>query len=222
MILEVLAEEESIEPVVRHVITSLWPTVDLRFCPFQGKPDLLEYLTNTLSGFREYPEYRKGELSIIVLVDRDDDDCHELKEMLETKSAAAGLPTLANPRGNVPRVANRVVCEELEAWFFGDADALLRAFPDLPSSLRQRSCCLRPDSIGSGTWERLLRELQRAGQFVKYRTLPKTEVARIVAPLMDPRRNTSPSFNAFVRGVNSLLLFPVGHEPIVEVSHGDE
>jgi hypothetical protein len=62
-----------------------------------------------------------------------------------------------------------------------------------------------PDSIAGGTWEALERVLKSAGYF---RTgLRKIELARSVAKHMDPQRNRSRSFRAFVDAINRLKGF---------------
>jgi hypothetical protein len=94
----------------------------------------------------------------------------------------------------------RIAIEELEAWFFGDIEALNAAYPRVPISLRSRARYRAPDEITGGTWESLERELQRVGY---YRTgMPKIEVARSVSTHMDPNRNMSPSFKAFCLALN--------------------
>jgi hypothetical protein len=55
--------------------------------------------------------------------------------------------------------------EELEAWFFGDMDAVRALYPRVPETLEQRAGFRDPDAIRGGTWEALERILQRAGYF---------------------------------------------------------
>ena len=54
-----------------------------------------------------------------VVVDRDSDDCHKLKNKLEDIAKEAGLTTRTSA-GSKWQVVNRIVVEELEAWYFGD------------------------------------------------------------------------------------------------------
>lgn len=65
---------------------------------------------------------------ILVLVDRDDDDCNELKAKLV---AAADRANQAAPPGKnmASKVINRIVIEELEAWYFGDWGLFGRRIP---------------------------------------------------------------------------------------------
>ena len=63
---------------------------------------------------------------------------------------------------NHPRfqVLNRIAIEELEAWFFGDVQALNQAYPKTPKTLGHKSRYKDPDSIKGGTWESMERELK--------------------------------------------------------------
>jgi hypothetical protein len=96
----------------------------------------------------------------------------------------------------------RIAVEELEAWWFGDIDALRAAYPRLPATLGQRSSYRDPDAIRGGTWEALDRELKRAG----YREglFSKTVMARSVTPHLTPAFSRSHSFQVFYRGVREM------------------
>ena len=129
---------------------------------FQGKPDLLLKLGSRLKG---YAPWITEDFRILVLVDRDNDDCRQLKKQLDAISRRAGLVTKTNSINGYFQVINRIVIEELEAWYFGDPVALHNAYPKLPMNLHKNSRYRNPDSIANGTWENLERILQRAGYF---------------------------------------------------------
>jgi len=185
---ELLLEEPSMEAFLRALLPNLLPgdcTFDLR--SFKSKGDLLRKLPGLLRGYAQLPE----DWRVIVLVDRDNDDCIALKQDLEETASSAGLRSLSADRTNW-QIANRIVVQELEAWFFGDWSAVRAAYPRVNASLPRR---LRtPDAI-SKTWETFERELQRAGYFGN--GLRKIEAAREVARHFDPGRNTSHSFRVF-------------------------
>ena len=101
-------------------------------------------------------------------------------------------------------VINRIVVEELEAWFFGDPVALHHAYPKLPQSLTQKARYRIPDQIAGGTWEALEQELQRVGYFMG--GLPKIEVAKTVSQYMEPQRNSSASFQLFYQTLLELKI----------------
>jgi hypothetical protein len=93
--------------------------------------------------------------------------------------------------------------EELEAWFFGDVEALVTAYPKVPSNLANKEKFRDPDAITGGTWEALERLLQKAGYYSG--GLPKIEVARKVSEFMEPSRNRSKSFQVFKEGLEAVL-----------------
>ena len=50
------------------------------------------------------------------------------------------------------QVLNRIAVEELEAWFFGDVQAIHQAYERVSSSLIVKSAYRDPDAIKGGTW----------------------------------------------------------------------
>jgi hypothetical protein len=143
-------------------------------------------------------------MRIVVVVDEDRQDCHQLKGQLERFAQSAGLHTKSAPHANGRfHVLNRIAIEELEAWFFGDVGALRSAYPRVPGTLNRRARFRDPDAINGGTWQALARVLKSAGY---YRAgFPKIEVARTVAAKMDPQANTSKSFQVFREGLSALF-----------------
>jgi hypothetical protein len=141
------------------------------------------------------------DLRIVVLVDRDNDNCAELKAQLERLASDAGLFTKSSTdRHGRFQVLNRIAIEELEAWFIGDTEALKCAFSSLRGEPFPKSFN-HPDN--SGTWEHLHRFLRSKGI---YRSCyPKIEAARKIAPHMELSRNRSRSFRQFCQGVEALL-----------------
>ena len=92
--------------------------------------------------------------------------------------------------------------EELEAWFFGDVEALVAAYPRVPRTLERWKDYRDPDAIRGGTWEALGRVLQRAGYFPG--GLAKKAAARTIATHMNPERNRSRSFRLFLDTLREL------------------
>lgn len=187
--LEVLVEEPSMEAALRLLLPKMLTGVSYNVHPYQGKQDLLRQLPTRLRGYAPWlPETWR----VLVVVDRDDDDCTVLKSELEQMARAAGMPTRSSARGSAYKVINRLAIEELEAWYFGDWQAVRAAYPRLPRTVPNRAGYRDPDRIRGGTWEALERLLQRAGYFKG--GLRKIEAARSIARHMDPGRNTSRSF----------------------------
>ena len=194
MHIELLVEEPSAEAALNELLpriigkkASWWVHVH------QGKGDLLANLVPRLKG---YARWLPEDWRIVVLVDRDSQDCLKLKKNLETAARQAGLCTRSHPgSGSRVQVINRIAVEELEAWFFGDVEALRAAFPGVPPTLGQKARYRNPDAIKGGTAEALERELQRVGYFRG--GLGKKEAARTIARHMMPERNRSRSFCNF-------------------------
>ena len=117
-----------------------------------------------------------------------------LKNELEEVAWDAGLRTTS--RDARWQVANRIVIEELEAWYFGDWQAVQRAYPRVSPRIPNRSGYRDPDGV-AGTWEAFERILKRYGYFSN--GLRKTEAARAIAEHIDPFENRSGSFSVFYR-----------------------
>ena len=156
---------------------------------FQCKDELLQRLPERLAG---YAQWLPETAALLVIVDRDDDECRVLKARLEAIANGAGLGTKSKPKQGSFQVINRIAIEELEAWFFGDWLAVRAAYPRLEASVPHRAGFRDPDAIKGGTWEAMERVLQRKGYFKT--GLRKMELARAVAVEMEPARNRSGSF----------------------------
>lgn len=157
MHLEIFVEEPSAEAALRNIVPRiLGEDVTFSVYPHQGKKNLLAELPKRLRSYARWlPEDRK----IVVLIDADSQDCIAQKERLESMAREAGLRTRSAGPGGQFQVLNRLAVEELEAWFFGDMEALRSAYPRVPSSLAQRAPYRDPDAIRGGTWEALERLL---------------------------------------------------------------
>lgn len=189
--LEALVEELSMAAVLECLLPKLVGGATYELYPHRGRDDLFRKLPARLRAYQRM--LRPGWL-VLVLVDRDRDDCIRLKKRMEEAATTAGLPTRTT-RGDAGfLVLNRIAVEELEAWYFGDWQAVTTAYPRVPASIPNRDGYRSPDAIAGGTWEALERIMRRAGYF--HGGLAKVEAARRIAPHMDPARNTSRSFHA--------------------------
>ncbi len=191
--LEFLVEEPSMEALLKVMLPKILPE-DCKFIirTLKGKSDLLDRLESRLTGYRNWipANYR-----VFVLVDRDQDDCKELKARLEGTMSNVKLLTRSKARGRAWQVVNRIVVEELEAWYFGDWEAVLKAYPRVSKAKIPRN----PDDIKGGTKEKFEEVLQSKGYFKD--GLQAREAALNIAAHADPERNTSPSFKAFYRAL---------------------
>lgn len=160
-----------------------------------AKRALLDQLPRILAGYGKTP----GVDAVIVVLDSDTRDCRTFLEELN-RILAGCTPA--------PNVLFRLAIEEMEAWFLGDRNALLKAYPrakrDVLGRYRQDAVC--------GTWE-LLADAVYAGGSAAIRKagwpLPgqvKHEWAERIAPHMDVEANASPSFGKFRDGLRRALV----------------
>ena len=195
----VIVEEPSMEVALQVVLPKVLMAADFEIRRFQCKDDLLKNLPQRLRG---YTQWLPENWAIVVLVDQDDDDCAALKRKLEAMTQEAGLLTKSVVgEGARFQVVNRVAVEELEAWFFGDWEAVRVPYPKVPATIPQKAAYRDPDAIRGGTWEALERVFKKAGYFGT--GLRKVECARAVAQHMEPDRNRSRSFHAFRAAVEA-------------------
>jgi len=186
-----LVEELSMEQFLRSLLPRWLPEdVTFEIHAFQGKMDVLQKLEARLRG---YAAWLPDQWRIWVLLDRDADDCRELKQQLETIAARVGLLSKSTSTTNDWRVVHRIVIEELEAWYFGDWESLRSLYPRLPKNLRARETYRDPDGIVGGTWEALERLLQSIGEYPA--GLGKTDLARRIGAIIDVHRSDSRSFH---------------------------
>lgn len=202
MHIEFLLEEASAEIVLNEIVPKIIGSdVTFRIHDLQGKHKLLKNLPNRMKGYSSILKTHE-DWRVVVLIDEDREDCEELKQKLEDFVKDAGLTTPSMSKNF--KVLNRIVVEEIEAWFFGDLNALRETYPKVSSNLTKREAYRNPDEIKGGTWEALERVLSNAGYYAKG-YFPKTEVARNIAPFMNPEINTSKSFQVFRDGLKLFL-----------------
>jgi hypothetical protein len=201
MHIEFLLEERSAKVALKAILPKiLSDDVSSDFHVFEGKHDLLKQLPARLKG------YNRGiseDWRIIVLIDEDREDCMALKARLEKAAHDAGFVTKSSAplKGNF-QVVNRLAIEELEAWFFGDIEALQTAYPKVSKRSLHRMN-QHPDAITGGTHEALGRLLKQSSYHRG--GLPKTVVAQNIAQHMEPNRNRSRSFQVFVEGLEACV-----------------
>lgn len=191
--LEILVEEPSMEAFLSGLLPRLLAErATFNTYTHQGKEDLLAKLTARMHGYAAWlPENWR----IVVVIDRDDDDCGELKQRMEQAAADAGLRSRSAADEQGWQVVTRIAIEELEAWYFGDWKAVCEQYPRVPEGIPRKAPFRNSDAIAGGTWESLERILQRAGYFAG--GLRKIELARALGMRADPDSNASKSFTAF-------------------------
>ena len=85
----ILVEEPSAEVALQVLVPKIAPEATFQIHPHQGKPALLGRLVHKLRG---YAAYMKPDWRIVVLVDRDREDCVDLKKKLAAAAVKAGIP----------------------------------------------------------------------------------------------------------------------------------
>lgn len=174
-----LLEEYSMKALLEGLLPRLFPQLAFLCVPHDGKGDLEKSIPRKLRGWRE-PGVR-----FVVVRDNDRGDCLTLKDHLND------LCSVRAPED----VLIRIVCQELEAWYLGEPDALAEAFEQ--ESLRRigsRSRLRQPDEVPYPA-----RELTRlVPQF------QKVSGARLLAEHLTRERNRSPSFHAMLDGIERL------------------
>ena len=159
---------------------------------YRGKPALLRKLGDRL---RAYANWMPSEYRIVVVVDRDRDECEALKRTLEDICRGGGLRSRRAVGSPDWQVVTRIAIEELEAWYFGDWQAVREAYPAVSPNVPSQAAYRVPDAIAGGTWEAFERVLRRHGYFRQ--GLAKVQAATEIGRHLDPARNRSRSFMAF-------------------------
>lgn len=199
--LEVLVEESSMQEALKHLLPRIVGTsVSCAYFNFRSKDRLLRKLPARLAGYRSW--ITAAGAAVLVVLDRDNDDCSALKARLDQLALDAGLSVCTVSGGRRGEVLNRIAVEELESWFFGDVPALHAAYPRVSADLGEQQGFRDPDGM-SRTWEQMERILQAKGYHPG--RLMKSALANDVAPRMNLAENRSGSFRTFVSGVRYLV-----------------
>lgn len=201
--LEILVEEESAAETLKPLLSRIFEgqKVRVKIHPFRGKPDLLKKLPARLRGYAS-ARRRGADIRVVVLVDRDGDDCVALKRKLDDEARSAGLKSRSEKSADGAfHVLNRIASRELESWYFGDWSAVRKGFPKIPAQI-PRAYRGNPDVVAGKTSDAFERALRLGGTSIT----AKPEWGRRIAPHMDvDGGNRSPSFRAFVAGLRDMV-----------------
>jgi hypothetical protein len=168
---------------------------------YRGKPDISEKVPNRLKGYRAWlpPDWK-----IVILIDEERENCLKIKKQLEDIAISAGLITQSSCQKDKSfQVLNRIVVEELEAWFFGDVEANCQGYPKVSANLVNQQPYRDPDAIKGGTAEALERVLQKAGYHQG--GLEKKKASSEISQYMNPELNRSKSFQVFYQGLLEII-----------------
>ncbi len=174
-----LLEEYSMKTLLDQLLPRLFPELSFLCLKHEGKQDLERSIPRKLRGWRE------PGVQFVVLRDNDGGDCKQLKSRLATLCRDAGRPD----------TIVRIACQELEAWYLGEPEAMAEAFEkDSLRHIRSRSKYRDPDTVPRPSEEmtKLVPEFQ------------KVSGARSMGAHLSMERNVSQSFRALVHGVRRL------------------
>jgi hypothetical protein len=198
MRVDFLVEEISAKAALEQLLPRLLPGCACRVRVFEGWQDLLGQLKAVLQGYhRRIMREGEGDLRVVVLLDGDGIGARR-KADLEARAAAVGLltKTTAAP-GQVFYVLNRIAVQELEAWWLGDREAVMAAYPAVkPSHFKGREgdCDTHPKPND------VLWEVLKQGRYFQTGKR-KTQWATDISQHLDLARNKSASFRAFRDGL---------------------
>ena len=182
-----LLEEQSMKVLLDGLLPRLFPDLGFLCVPHTGWRDLQKSIPRKMRGWRE-PGVR-----FVIVRDNDRGDCLALKDQLRE---------LCSDRSEEEWVI-RIVCQELEAWYLGEPDALAEAFKK--ESLRRigsKAQFRRPDTVPypALALSKLVPRFQ------------KISGARALAEHLTRERNRSPSFHALLDGIERLVArSPTSH-----------
>lgn len=187
-----LLEEPSMKVLLDDLLPRFYPTLSFRCIPHEGKQDLERSIPRLLRAWK-VPGAR-----FVIVRDKDQEDCVKVKERLVALCR----------EGRRPDALVRIVCQELEAWYFGDCEALATAYTDdRLRTLGGRERYRDPDAIVRPSFEltKAVPEFQ------------KRLGARRMAATMRRDGNTSYSFRVFFEGIERVAgdgLIDSGQEGI--------
>ncbi|MDA8001775.1 MAG: DUF4276 family protein [Alphaproteobacteria bacterium] len=177
--LNFMLEEQSAQDFLEVLLPKILPSwVSFRCIPHQGKGDLQKSIPVKLKDWRNPNDF------FVIVHDQDNSDCLALKQELR------GLCKVV--KYHVPLI--RIVCRELEAWYFGDLAAVKKAFPEFPAAkLASNRDFHDPDQITkpSAVLNETIKEFNK--------TTAAGKISKHMNP--DPTANKSESFKHFVIGV---------------------
>lgn len=179
MMLVIFVEEPSMAETLKILLPKLGIQAhQFQIVTHQGKSDLEK------SWRRKLPAWNVPDTNFLILRDNDGGDCLNLKQSLHEVAVQCGKHG---------RTSVRIVCQELEAWFLGDREALVQA-----GYLKQKA---RP------------KELEKPDSHLKPSTIltrwksdrQKVSGAREIAEYMDPDHNQSTSFNHAMHAIRAFI-----------------
>ena len=182
MILAFLLEERSAKEMLKGLLPRLLPAgVEVKYVVFEGKQDLKHQMTRRL---RHWPP----ETIFVVMCDQDSSDCLDLKAELVEKC----------PEATRDHLIVRIICRELESWYFGDLAAVEDGLnmTGLVNKYKNKRKYRIPDKIGSPA-----EELENITQGI----YQKVSGSRKIGSKLSLDSNTSKSFQVFIDSIQGMV-----------------
>lgn len=155
--------------------------IEVKYVTFQGKQDLEAKLCKRLKG------WRRPDSTFMILLDQDREDCQKLKQRLVAKCKEL----------HSSKLLIRIACHELESWYFGDLSAVEKALEQQNIiNYANKQKYRRPDHI-----EKPSDELAKITNGI----YQKISGSRAIGEHLSLEKNTSPSFQIFIKGIQSLV-----------------
>lgn len=178
-----MLEEQSAEHFLKALLPKIlppFPPIHCNYIPHHGKDDLHNSIENKLRLWGTPNTY------FIILHDQDNHNCMQLKNKLRRLCE----------KNSKHEPLIRIVCQELEAWYCGDLDAVQKAFPSFKAAMYKNKGKFRnPDGISEPSTR--LKEI--------IRNFSKGKAARMIPEHMDIHNNRSTSFNCMVTGIQHFV-----------------
>ena len=169
-----LLEEQSAKDFLMSLLPKIIPSIEPIYLVHNGKGDLQKSIPIKLKG------WKKPDTVFIILHDQDSNDCEKLKKKLQE---------LCEPYSQ-RKYYICIACQELEAWYFGDWDAIEKVFP-IAASHRNKTRYRKSDEITKPS-----KELDRITK-----NFSKIKAAKEIAQHFNLEHNQSPSFQYTLRKI---------------------
>lgn len=173
-----MVEESSMKELLLLLLPKIIPVgVDTLILSHSGKSDLQASIPKKLKSWT-FPEDK-----FVIVHDQDRSDCIKLKEKLISLCTESKNEYLI-----------RISCRELEAWYFGDLEAVSKAYGKDYTKNSQKQKYRNPDKIGNAK-EELCKLIPKHQQILG---------AQLIGPHMKVEKNTSHSFQVFISGIKRI------------------
>jgi len=169
---------------MKRMLENLLPRMNLRF-------EIELFACNGKVNFKErmhiiLEKYYDQNAFFIIMRDKDNDNCIELKNKLRDKIKDIGRPF---------RV--RIVCRELESWYLAQPDAIKKAFTDAdlkPSKTNKGKVFKEPEKYGAKEFM----------DYINQKQITKVKWAEQMGTKLEPDSSQSHSFHVFIQTLRDL------------------